>query len=207
MRGGEPITVTDEVAIVIHVTAVSAAMALWAAADAPIPRECVWEAPGRARVTITYYQNDGRYLRYNDVRVEILDRKGVVARSPESRHGRYWFIFARDSAGELVAEDDYVPPPVNLPPKDSKAETSLPPYLRRWVAGAMLEERVDWDSSLLPGQQWKADEHYRIRPANGLSAHSDDASKTRVIPVAIDKCLIPDARVVVGAAGARNGLP
>lgn len=179
-------------------------MALWAAVDAPIPRECVWEAPGKARVKITYYQSDGRYLRYNDVRVEILDREGVVARSSESRHGRSWFIFARDSAGELVAEDDYVPAPVNLSPKNSKVESALPPYLRRWVAGTVLEERVNWDRSLLPGQQWKADERYRIRPANGLSAYSSYESRTLVIPVSIDKCLIPDARIVVGADGAKD---
>lgn len=94
----------------ILLTAVAGATMLWAATEAPTTRECVWEMPGKARVTITYYQNEERYLRFNDVRVEILDRNGLVGRAPESRHGRYWYIFARDSTGESVAEDDYAPP-------------------------------------------------------------------------------------------------
>lgn len=86
----------------INSIVLSAATALIATAVTPTTRECIWEAPGKARVTVTYYMQDKRYLRYNDVRVEILDKEGFIAASPESRHGKYWFIFARDSAGELA---------------------------------------------------------------------------------------------------------
>lgn len=182
----------------------SAAMALIATAATPTTRECIWEAPGKARVTITYYMQDKRYLRYNDVRVEILDKVGFIGASPESRHGKYWFIFARDSAGELIAEDDYVPPVVSLPPKDAKAMSALPPGTRQLAVGAVLNERIHWDSSLLPGQQWKADEHYSICPANGLWVRNREEPRTEVVPISIAKCLILDAQVVVGADGASS---
>ncbi|TDR36610.1 hypothetical protein DFR29_12831 [Tahibacter aquaticus] len=186
----------------IYSIALSAATALMAAVATPTTQECMWEAPGRARVTVTYYKRGELYLRYNDVRVEILDRDGVIAASPDSRHGRYWFIFARDSAGELIAEDDYVPPVVSLSPKESKAKTALPTGARQLAAGTVLNERINWDSSLLPGQQWKVDERYSICPANGLWARDRDEALTDVIPISIAKCLILDARVVVGADGA-----
>lgn len=167
------------------------------------PRECVWESPGNARVTITYYQKDGRYLRYNDVRVEILRKEGFVAASPQSRHGRFWFIFAWDSAGELVAEDDYVPPVVNLSPKGAGAKKkTLSPELQQLAQGAVLVERVDWDKSLLRGMRWNAEERYRIRPANRLWLRISSEEYNAVIPTAIEECLIPDARVVVGDEGA-----
>jgi hypothetical protein len=176
--------------------------------DADVVEQCLWEKPGDVRVTLSLYKHGERYYRKSDIEIEVLNAGGIFMRSLFPGQLSYWSIYAKDSEFNPVAEDDYIPPVINLSAVGSgqlRAAQQVPqpkpgdmkvPEGFHWVqAGTKIVEHLDWDRFLLDGAKWDQTKTYRIRHDGAWFREPD--SDSYITPfLGYDKCILKSIGVV-----------
>jgi hypothetical protein len=171
--------------------------------------QCQWEKPGDVRVTLSLYKHGERYYRKSDIEIEVLNVDGIFMQSLFPGQHSYWSIRAIDSEFNPVAENDYIPPVINLSAVGDgqlRAARSVPqpgadstraPDGFHWVpAGTRIVEHLDWDRFLLNAAKWDQAKTYRIRHNGAWFQNADSTTYITPFMGYNAKCILKGIMVV-----------